>query len=158
MTSVNAKEVGCAAPGAAFIVTKGNDAADSYRITNSIFSGNAVSGDLFTSCDASCSRVKLAVSWSMVRRNFVNGGFRPSFGSGILTPADPRFVSPAKGNFHLMSTFGHYTSRGIVKDAVSSPALAKGNPASSTARNPACAGTRTELGAYGNSPQASCVR
>lgn len=158
MTNINAREVGCATPGYGLIVTKGNGAADRYTVTNSIFSGNARNGDLATFCDAGCASVQLSVSWSMIQRGFFNGGFAPRFGTGILAPADPRFVNPAKGDLHLKSTFGHYTRTGIVRDAVSSPALARGNPASPTPDNPVCAGPRTELGAYGNSAEASCVR
>jgi hypothetical protein len=45
-----------------------------------------------------------------------------------------------------------------VKDSVSSPLLAKGYPEGSTNENPERAGKRNELGAYGNSGEASYVR
>jgi hypothetical protein len=84
-----------------------------------------------------------------------NGGLKITFGSGIVTPKNPLFV--ATGDFHLKSKSGHFMPTGRVKDTVSSPALAKANPAGASNLDPACAGVRSELGAYGNSPEASCV-
>ena len=67
------------------------------------------------------------VSYSMVQKNFVNNGLPITFGKGILLPANPRFAGAAAGNFHLQSSFGHWTPGGYVTDTVSSPALAKGD-------------------------------
>jgi hypothetical protein len=158
MTNVNARAVGCGAPGPGVQIDHDIAAPDTTTITNSLFSGNAPGADLVASCGVGCAQLNVNVSWSMVQRKYVgNGGAKVIFGSGILAPRDPRFVNPAARDFHLKSTAGHFRPTGIVKDAVSSSLLAKGNPSPLATLNPACAGTRTELGAYGNSREASCV-
>jgi hypothetical protein len=81
-----------------------------------------------------------------------------SFGEGNVAPVDPLFADPDKGDFHLKSAAGRWTPTGYVKDSVSSPLLAKGYPEGSTNENPERAGKRNELGAYGNSGEASYVR
>jgi hypothetical protein len=158
MTNVNARAVGCGAAGPGVQVDHDVAAPDSTTITNSLFFGNAPGVDLAVSCGVGCPSLKVNVSWSMVQRKYVgNGGAKVTFGAGILAPKDPRFVNPAAGDLHLKSTAGHFTPKGYVKDTVSSPALAKGNPSPPANANPPCAGKRTELGAYGNSGEASCV-
>lgn len=86
-----------------------------------------------------------------------SGGAPITFGAGILKPQNPLFVAPGRGDFHLRSTKGHWTRNGYMADESDSPALAKGDPASPTDENPDRAGDRVELGAYGNSEQASFV-
>jgi hypothetical protein len=125
MTNVNAKGVGCDRPGAGFALDNGNQAADDYTITNSIFFGNKVGSDLVASCgDGGCDTVEVNISYSMV-----------------------------KGDFHLQSTKGRWTPTGYVDDDVSSPALGKGN--GNVDMNSAKVGSKPELGAYGNSGESS---
>jgi hypothetical protein len=76
-----------------------------------------------------------------------------TFGAGILPPADPLFVDAAKGDFHLQSAKGHWTPTGYVDDDASSPALGMGN--GNVDKNSTKAGSKPELGAYGNSGEAS---
>ena len=159
LTNVNAREVGCGAPGAGVQIDRDGNEPDRYAFTNAIFAGNAKNRDFAASCVTGCSTVKVNVTWSMVQKRYLNnGGVAIAFGPGILAPADPRFVAPGTGDFHLKSTFGHWTPAGYVADAVSSPALAKGDPDGAVDQQPPRAGPRSELGAYGNSPQASYVR
>lgn len=158
LTNLNGKVVGCASPGAGVLIDAASPQSENYTFVNAIFWGNATGQDFVTSCQGGCAGATVTVSYSMVQKNFVNNGIPITFGKGILTPSNPRFVDPAAGNFHLKSTFGHWTPSGYVNDTVSSPALAKGNPASPVPDNPPRAGDRTELGAYGNSEQASYVR
>ena len=158
LTNTRALAVGCDSPGNGVQIDKNNTAADNYSFTNAIFWGNAKNSDFVASCGAGCGAVKVRVTYSMVRKRYQNGGVSISFGKGILAPTNPLFVSPNRGNFHLKSTFGHWTPAGYVADAVSSPALAMGDPNGAVDEQPPLAGDRTELGAYGNSAEASYVQ
>lgn len=158
LTNVNARAVDCQSKGAGVQIDKGSPEPESWTFVNSIFWNNGKGLDFAASCSAGCAGQSITVSYSMVQRDFFENGLTVSFGSGIVKPADPRFVDAAAGNFHLKSIFGHWTKAGYAADGVSSPALAKGDPASPVPRNPPRAGNRTELGAYGNSEQASYVK
>jgi hypothetical protein len=65
------------------------------------------------------------------------------------------FVSAS--DLHLMSQAGHWAPTGFVADAASSRLLDAGDPASSSDLEPAPNGGRIELGAFGNTPQASAT-
>jgi hypothetical protein len=158
LTNVRALAVGCESAGAGVQIDKNNEAPDRYAFTNAIFWGNAPKRDFATSCGADCDAVSVLVDYSMVQTKYSDGGIAITFGTGIVKPKNPLFVNQKKGDFHLKSVFGHWTPDGIVLDTASSPALAKGDPDSSTADNPKRAGKRTELGAYGNSEEASYVK
>jgi hypothetical protein len=158
LTNYRARTVGCGAAGVGVQIDKGDASTESHSFTNSIFFGNAPDRDFAVSCPTPCSGLSINVSWSIVDRQFLNNGGTVTFGAGVLTPRNPLFVNAAAGNFHLKSRFGHWTPAGYVTDAVSSPALAKGNPASPVTQQPPRAGNRTELGAYGNSVEASYVQ
>lgn len=157
MTNVRAKAVGCRGKGIGVQIDAADDPLDSYSFTNSIIWGNAKRLDLVAGCSGTCDRVTVTVSYSMLRRPEGGLGIPIDFGPGIVRSRNPRFVAIARRDFHLQSVFGHWTRQGYVPDQVSSPALAKGDPASPTPDNPDRAGVRTELGAYGNSKEASYV-
>jgi len=77
-------------------------------------------------------------------------------GAGNLS-SDPLFADPAAGDFHLRSSGGRWDpalGRWVV-DSVDSPAVDAGNPSSPFQLEPAPNGGRVNLGAYGNTPQAS---
>lgn len=158
LTNVGALDVGCEAPGAGVQIDKSNNAADAYDFINAIFWGNAKNRDFVASCESGCQAIRVMVDYSIVQTRYADGGIKIKFGAGILRPVNPLFVNARKGDFHLQSVFGHWTPEGYVVDAASSPALAKGDPKGSTAENPKRAGKRAELGAYGNSPEASYVK
>jgi hypothetical protein len=158
MTNVNARAVGCGEPGPGVRIDKAQPAHDKYRFTNSIFWNNGKNLDFATGCDVGCRPVTIEVSHSMVQRRYANFGLDVTFGAGIVRPQNPRFADAEAGDFHLKSTNGRFKKGRRVEDAVDSPALAKGDPSGETDKNPSCAGDRTELGAYGNSREASCVR
>src|SRR5690606_12126702 len=80
-------------------------------------------------------------------------------GSGNLT-ADPLFADPASSDYHLRSTVGRWdaASGGAgawVQDAQHSPAIDAGDPALPFDAEPEPNGGQANLGAYGNTPEAS---
>ncbi len=69
--------------------------------------------------------------------------------------ADPLFGNPAGGDFHLRSTEGKYLDGKWEMVAGYSPGLNKGEPASDYSQELSPNGGRINLGAYGNTPEAS---
>jgi hypothetical protein len=158
LTSYAGLTVGCDAPGAGVIINKENAAPDAYTFTNAIFAGNEADHDFDASCAAGCSNITVNVAFSVVSTRYANGGVTIAFGEGNLDGVDPRFADAEAGDFHLRSTNGHFTPSGYVEDAEDSPALASGDPSAPAGDNPDRAGERVEMGAYGNSDEASYVR
>ena len=150
--------VDCGAPGAGVLMTRENTNPDVFTFTNSIFWGNAKNLDFAGSCDSGCGNVKVSVTYSNVQSAVSTGGITVSFGAGNQESVDPLFVDPNAHDFHLKSTHGHWTPGGYVKDSADSPGLRSGDPAGPTSNNPPQAGNRSELGAYGNSAEASYVQ
>lgn len=156
LTVVGALAVDCRGPGPGVRIDGNPKAPDSHSFVNALFWNNGP--DITAGCDGGCSRVRVTVAHSMVDSKYVDNGLKVTFGDGILTPADPLFAAAEAGDFHLRSAAGRWTASGHVQDPVNSPALAKGVPNRSANDNPEHAGRRSELGAYGDSPEASHVR
>jgi len=155
LTNVGARDVGCQGPGPGVRIDKDNTAADTYTFTNALFWGNGKGLDFAASCNNPCPRLKVTVTHSMVQVEHLKVATSVTFGPGIMVPEDPLFADPGAGDFHLKSAAGRWTPAGVVKDDATSPAIAKGDPRGAVDRNPRRAGKRTELGAYGNSGEAS---
>ena len=70
---------------------------------------------------------------------------------------DPLFANPLKGDFHLKSKAGRWDPKAKkwVKDAVNSPCIDAGDPKSEYKNEPKPNGSRINMGAYGNTPEAS---
>jgi hypothetical protein len=160
LTNVRALAVGCNGPGEGVRIDRvgGEPAADSYSFINAIFWGNAAGLDFAATCDRECNKVRINVSHSMVQTKYLEQGLKVDFGDGITVPVDPLFADAANGDFHLKSQAGRWTDKGYVQDAVTSPLLRKGYSDGKAADNPERAGDGIELGAYGNSAEASYVR
>lgn len=158
LTNVGALDVGCKAPGPGVRIDRGDKAPDTYSFVNAIFWDNAPGLDIAANCDAACGNVKVNVSYSMVQTEYGKNGLKVTFGDGILAPVDPLFAAPEQGDFHLQSAAGRWTPAGHVQDATTSPALGKGYSEGKAEDNPERAGNQIELGAYGNSPEASFAR
>ncbi len=69
--------------------------------------------------------------------------------------ADPLFVDSAAGDFHLQSTAGSWHGGAWTPDARLSPCIDAGDPASDWSLEPKPSGGRVNLGAYGNTQEAS---
>ena len=159
LTNVGALDVGCKAPGPGVRIDRGDaNAPDAYSFVNAIFWGNATGQDFAASCEKNCRTVKVNVSHSMVQTEYVNNGLPVTFGPGNIKPVDPMFAAPEASDFHLKSMAGRWSQAGYVSDPVTSPLLAQGYPQGAADQNPERAGKRNELGAYGNSSEASYVR
>lgn len=76
----------------------------------------------------------------------------PGMGNTLV---DPLFADAAAGDYHLRSTAGRFTPGGWVDDAATSPALDAGDPSADYALEPLPNGGRVNLGAYGNTAEAS---
>ncbi len=83
------------------------------------------------------------------------------YGTGELTgqggniSLDPLFADGLRSDFHEQSQFGRWTPGGWVTDAVTSPCINAGDPASDFSLEPAPNGGRINMGAYGDTDQAS---
>ena len=69
--------------------------------------------------------------------------------------ADPLFADAENGDFHLRSSAGRWTAEGWATDRVTSPCIDAGDPVADYVNEPEPNGRRVNLGAYGNTPQAS---
>ncbi len=129
-------------------------AGSSLAITNCIFRN-----DIDTSSNG--KEINLAgalnMSYCSVNTNLITGGTR-TYGSGI-TNAAPLFANAiVPYDVHLQSQGGRWTPVGWVNDAQNSPCIDAGDPASDYSREPQPNGGRINMGAYGNTTQASKSR
>lgn len=91
------------------------------------------------------------------------GGDYPGLGTTVPTgtngniSSDPRYANPAAGDFHLRSCNGRWNpaSSSWIYDNTTSPGIDAGDPASDFAAEAAPNGALVNLGAYGNTPEAS---
>jgi|GEM_PF-370631 len=117
------------------------DNASTATISNSIFWGN---GDDFYVRSGSSINVSYSLSseaWS---------------GSGNLN-SDPLFANASNNDYHLRSTTGRYNLQdgSWVIDSFHSPAIDAGNPTASYSKETSPNGNRVNMGAYGNTVEAS---
>ena len=78
-----------------------------------------------------------------------------TWGDGNID-VDPRFANPSINDYHLKSQAGRRDpAGGWVTDGVTSPCVDAGDPASDYASEPLPNGSRINMGAYGNTAQAS---
>lgn len=122
------------APDGAAVVVEGGSSID---VRNAILWGNT--REFATLSDGSVS-----IAWSITQQP----------GSGNFV-ANPLFANAASGDYHLRSAGGRYTPSGWVLDAQTSPGIDAGDPASDFVQETVPNGSRVNLGAYGNTAQAS---
>lgn len=106
--------------------------------------------------------LKNSILWGNTREFATNSGGSFAITHSITAQAgtgnrnvDPLFVSAAGGDYHVQSMGGHYSASGWVPDARTSPAVDAGDVGSPYASEPAPNGGRVNLGAYGNTLEAS---
>ena len=106
--------------------------------------------------------LKNTILWGNTREFATNSGGSFAITHSITAQAgtgnrnvDPLFVAASGGDYHVQSRGGHYSPTGWVLDARSSAAIDAGDPASPYAHETAPNGGRVNLGAYGNTPEAS---
>lgn len=124
---------GTAPDGAAVLVQDGSQ----FTVRNAIFHGNSRD---FVGFEGG----SFAASWSIT----------DAPGQGNFA-ADPLFANAAAGDYHLRSAAGRWSAGGWVVDAATSPAIDVGDPASPHGLEPEPNGGRINLGAFGNTPEAS---
>ena len=74
--------------------------------------------------------------------------------SGVGNMAlNPIFADMDAGNYHLQSTYGHFTTNGWVMDGADSPCIDFGSPLSDASQESII--SRINMGAYGNTVEAS---
>jgi len=69
--------------------------------------------------------------------------------------ADPLFADPENGDFHLKSEGGRWDGEKWVHDSVTSPCIDAGDPEDDYSNEPEPNGDRINMGAYGNTAEAS---
>jgi parallel beta-helix repeat protein len=112
--------------------------------------------------DSSQITLKNAILWGNTQEfsTLTGGGFSIAYsitqtvGTGNVN-SDPLFANAVGLDYHVRSTAGRYTSGGFVNDLVSSPAIDAGDPASGYTQETQPNGGRVNLGAFGNTPEAS---
>ena len=86
--------------------------------------------------------------------NFWNNGFSMPAGIGNMEN-DPRFVDVTNNDFHLKSQYGRWDGSGWVYDSVTSPCIDAGDSTDDYSNEPTPNGGRINIGAYGNTKEAS---
>ncbi|NQT20955.1 MAG: discoidin domain-containing protein, partial [Planctomycetes bacterium] len=84
----------------------------------------------------------------------VDGTSTLTWGTGNID-TDPLFANADGGDYHLKSQAGRWNGASWVTDATTSPCIDAGDPASAYVNEPAPNGNRINMGAYGNTTQAS---
>ncbi|WP_295392143.1 nitrous oxide reductase family maturation protein NosD [uncultured Thiodictyon sp.] len=117
------------------------DNVSTATVRNSVFWGNGT--DFYVRTGSS-----LSVTYSLSQQGWS--------GAGNLSQ-DPLFANPTTGDFHLRSRAGRYNpaTASWVIDAEHSPAIDVGDPSAAFVNEPAPNGARVNLGAFGNTAQAS---
>ena len=87
---------------------------------------------------------------------FWDNGFQTWPGAGNIS-ADPLFADPARGDYHLKSQAGRWDpqAKAWAKDQEHSPCVDAGDPRTDFAHEPDPNGGRVNMGAHGDTREAS---
>ena len=97
---------------------------------------------------------KVTSSYNNFWNNGVNYGGGASAGTGDIS-VDPLFADPVNYDFHLKNTAGRWDGSAWVTDVVDSSCIDAGDPSSDYGDEPTPNGGRINMGAYGNTAEAS---
>ncbi|HHF53439.1 MAG TPA: DUF5123 domain-containing protein, partial [candidate division WOR-3 bacterium] len=96
----------------------------------------------------------LTISYNDIWNNTLGNYNGVSAGEGDIS-VDPLFADPDNGDFHLKSQAGRWNGSAWVNDTETSPCIDAGDPVDDYSNEPEPNGGRINLGAYGNTPEAS---
>ena len=120
-------------------------------VKNSIIAGNTTTLQLEgTGVDENSGK---KITYSCLYNTAKNDNLS-DYGTGCIVK-DPCFADAASGDFHLKSTAGRWNGSTWVNDTVTSPCIDAGEPSAAYANEPSPNGNRTNMGAYGNTAEAS---
>lgn len=120
-------------------------------IKNSIIAGNTTTLEL-QGTNAQEDKGK-NITYSCLY-NTVKSDNLSDYGTGCIAK-DPCFADAASGDFHLKSAAGRWNGTTWVKDTVTSPCIDAGEASAAYANEPSPNGNRANMGAYGNTTEAS---
>lgn len=120
-------------------------------IKNSIIAGNATTLEL-QGTNAQEDKGK-NITYSCLYNTAKNDNLS-DYGTGCIVK-DPCFADAASGDFHLKSAAGRWNGATWVKDTVTSPCIDAGEASAAYANEPTPNGNRANMGAYGNTTEAS---
>jgi len=114
---------------------------------NNIITGNNIGIYVVSNFNAN-------LSYNCLYNNDSNYGRSADPGTGAINK-DPLYVNPGNDDFHIQSTFGSYHGGDWLDDPAFSPCIDAGDPADDYGNEPKDNGGRINMGAYGNTAQAS---
>jgi len=128
-------------------------------LTNCIIWGNSASIGPEISIDSATATFRFCdVAGGTAAADVTSGTL--TWGDGNID-ADPLFADPAQSDYHLKSAYGRWDPKADsgngawVNDAVSSPCIDAGDPASDYSKEPQPNSARINMGSHGNTPEAS---
>lgn len=120
-------------------------------VKNSIIAGNTTTLQLKgTDVDKNSGQ---KITYSCLY-NTVKSDNLSDYGTGCIAK-DPCFADAASGDFHLKSAAGRWNGATWVKDTMTSPCIDAGETSAAYANEPTPNGNRANMGAYGNTAEAS---
>lgn len=120
-------------------------------VKNSIIAGNTTTLQLKgTGVDENSGK---KITYSCLYNTAKNDNLS-DYGTGCIAK-DPCFADAASGDFHLKSAAGRWNGTTWVKDTVTSPCIDAGETSAAYANEPSPNGNRANMGAYGNTAEAS---
>jgi len=131
--------------------------SSSAAISSSILWGNiSNNGREIYLVSSSAATISYSDVWGGQAAANVQSGCTLTWGEGNIT-ADPLFANAAGGDYHVKSRHGRWnpSAGGWVNDTASSPCIDAADPASPWSAEPQPNFGRANMGAWGNTPQAS---
>lgn len=116
-------------------------------IRNAIIAGNEIGFDVHDALDMT------KLEYSCIYNESKDAGDN-RVGEGCIFK-DPLFANLEAGDLHLKSKGGRWDGTKWVADTATSPCINAGNPSSDYSKEPAPNGNRVNIGAYGNTAEAS---